>query len=334
MDLNDFYLNKVWALPADQRYKPINVIDDVVVVNFDPLFNRDYGLRAVDQLIYLAHKFGKNKQFLFTFDDGTNPQLSGAIEVIKNIQTTFNLTNKTCAVISRETLDIPNVRSIKHDSILMWIRTLYPTIKDIEIPDGSFSRRFAVWFNRGTFYRTIVAKHLHQNYQSDSYISYQEPGMLHDSYFSEYFVEELTWAQANAPVVYDQLFPNRQYDHNMIVGASRKPYEDYFAEIVVETDCVSTAWITEKVVKNLYIGKPFILMGAPHSLAKLQARGFKTFSNIIDESYDNISNNHYRLEAVLTEIDKLATQDVGELHKQILPILSHNRKVYERLVGR
>ena len=42
----------------------------------------------------------------------------------------------------------------------------------------------------------------------------------------------------------------RVYDHDMIVGAGRKPYNSYFIEIVVETDCVSTTWITEKTVKN------------------------------------------------------------------------------------
>lgn len=334
MDLNDFYLNKVWALPPDQRYRPINIIEDVVVINFDPLFNRDYGLRAVDQLIYLAHKLGEDKQFLFVFDDGTNPQLSGAIEVIKNIQSTFNLTADRCAVISRETLDIPGVRSIKKDSIPMWVRTLYPLLKDIETPTGPFGRRFAVWFNRGTFYRTVVARHLQQHHLADSYISYQEEGMLCDEHFKEYFKEELQWAQTTTPIIYDQLFPNREYDHNMIVGATRKPYDDYFAEVVVETDCVSTAWITEKVVKNLYIGKPFILMGAPYSLEKLQSKGFKTFSEIIDESYDKIPNNHQRLTAVLGEIDRLASQDTSSLHKQILPVLEHNRKVYETLISR
>lgn len=334
MNFNDFYLYKYWAQTPDQRYKPINTIDDVVVINFDPLFDRDYSLRAKDQLIFVAHKIGKDKRFLFIFEDGTNPQLSGAIEVIKNIQAVFNLSENDCAVIARERLAIPNVKCLYHDSITMWAQTLYPTIKQIPIYNPPYGKKFAAWFHRGTIYRAMIAKHLYNNYRDISYLSYQESKVLHDELFAEFFSDETQWANNCAPVVYDRLFPNRQYDHEMIVGASRKPYDDYFLEIVVETDIQSTAWITEKVVKNLYIGKPFILLGAPGSLRKLQQQGFKTFSSIIDESYDDIQNNYHRVQAVLKEIDKLAAGNVQELHNEILPILSHNRKIYENIARR
>ena len=70
--------------------------------------------------------------------------------------------------------------------------------------------------------------------------------------FDELFDDEIVWAQDNTPIIYDQLFPNRVYDYDMIVGSSRKPYDDYFLEIVVETDCITTEWVTEKTIKNLY----------------------------------------------------------------------------------
>jgi hypothetical protein len=134
-------------------------------------------------------------------------------------------------------------------------------------------------------------------------------------------------------VVYDEIFPDRRFNFELIVGASRKPYADYFIEIVAETDTLTTNWITEKTVKNLYIGKPFIVFSGVGSLAKIRSFGFKTFSPWIDESYDTIDNVYLRSEAVKKEIDRLATVDLQELFDNILPILEHNRQTYETYIN-
>lgn len=321
------YLNRPW----DDRQKPILIFDDVLAINFNNFFDRNYALMGTDQLIYQIDKHVANKsmRFIFMFEDGVNPVLSGAVEIVKHIVKQQNLTAETAVVFSRDDLDIPNVTFVKEDSILMWIRVLYPTIKDIPLCLGPFTKKFAAWFHRGTFYRLHIARLLYENYRDDSFISYQEYGMLHDLAFMDYFKEDIEWANANTPIIYDQLFPMRVYDHNMIVGAGRKPYNDYFIEIVVETDCVSTTWITEKTVKNLYIGKPFLMMCGAGSLAHLRSVGFKTFSPWIDESYDTIQNNYLRFEAIKKEIDRLAALSIEELnlmYKEMLPVLVHNRQ--------
>jgi hypothetical protein len=194
----------------------------------------------------------------------------------------------------------------------------------------------SAWFHRGTFYRLQIARQLYTQYKEDSYISYQEYGMLIDLPFLKYFEDDRAWADANTPIIYDQLFPKRVYDHDMIVGAGRKPYHDYFMEIVVETDCVSNTWITEKAIKNLYIGRPFIMMSGAHSLTRLQQAGFKTFSPWFDESYDQIENNYQRFEAIKQEIDRIATFSLDELNsifQEMLPTIEYNRHHYLKLVS-
>jgi hypothetical protein len=327
------YLNRPW----DQRQKPILEFDDVLAINFNNFFNRNYALMGTDQLLYQVSKHVANKsmRFIFMFEDGVNPILSGAVEIVKYICKQQNLNTETAVVFCRDDLDIPNVTFIKEDSVELWIRVLYPTIKNIPLNIGPFTKKFAAWFHRGTFYRLQIARLLYENYREDSFISYQEYGMLQDLPFIEYFKDDIEWANANTPIVYDQLFPMRVYDHDMIVGASRKPYNSYFMEIVVETDCVSTTWITEKTVKNLYIGKPFLIMCGAGSLAHLHKLGFKTFSPWIDESYDAIENNYLRFEAIKCEIDRLAAMSIDELNlmtKEMLPILMHNRRHFERLL--
>jgi len=334
--LEIFFWQKVNAFDYHTRFKTLLELEDVLVVNFDCQFERDYGIRGMDQLIYQLHKRGQDKRFLFLSEDGANLQLSGAVEVIKNIVNCFNLNADTCAVICRETLEIPNVTVINKESIPHWCGLLYPTIKNIDIPQGPFSKKFAIWFHRGTFYRLLITKHLKEYYPNDSFISYQESGMLCDWQLKNYFTDEITWADANTPIVYDQLFPKRVYDHEMIVGDSRKPYNDYFLEIIVETDCISTSWITEKTIKNLYIGKPFIVMSGAGTLEKIRSFGFKTFSPWIDESYDSITNNYKRFEAIKHEIDKISQLshiEIQQLNNELKSTVEYNRQQYMQIVA-
>ena len=332
-NLEKFYFEKIWTIAQKERYTAISDIDDVLIINFDCLYDRGCGIRGADQLIYLAHKLGQGKRFLFLSEDGALIQQSGAAEIIKNIIQCFNLDKDTCAIVCREDLTISNITVINNEAVPYWCKVVYPHIKDISIPTGPFIKKFAIWFNRGTFTRLDIARHLFENYSDNSFISYQEQGILADGKLKEYFSDNINWASHHTPVVYDEIFPDRRFNFELIVGASRKPYADYFIEIVAETDTLTTNWITEKTVKNLYIGKPFIIMGASEILAKIRSFGFQTFSPWVDESYDTITNNYQRLEAIKREIDRLAGTDVNQLHQQLLPILEHNRETYGKYIN-
>jgi hypothetical protein len=59
----------------------------------------------------------------------------------------------------------------------------------------------------------------------------------------------------------------------------------------------------------------------------LRERGYKTFSPFIDESYDEIENNHLRLQAVAEEVKRLSKSDLVEFTYQIKDIVEHNEKI-------
>jgi hypothetical protein len=331
LSLTEFYHQLNQSTNLNDRDFPIIEKYDVIIINFDHVFDRDCVLRGTDQLIYQAHKVGHGKRFIFLSEDGSLLKLSGALEIINNIINCFGLTTETCAVISREELHIDNATTINFDSIPYWCATLYKTIKDIEISSTGFTKKFAAWYHRGTFFRLIIARYLQQNYINDSFVSYQEAGVLIDRNLTRYFEDEINWASQYTPIVYDQLFPLRVYNFDMIVGSTRKPYSQYFLEIVCETDILSTSWITEKTIKNLYIGKPFIVFSGPDTLSKLKHNGFLTFSPWIDESYDSIYNTYDRLEAIKREIDRIAAmpyEQINQMHQEMMPIYYHNREIY------
>jgi hypothetical protein len=65
--------------------------------------------------------------------------------------------------------------------------------------------------------------------------------------------------------------------------------------------------LTEKILRPIACGHPFILVATQGSLEYLRSYGFKTFHNIIDETYDTIADPAQRLEAVLIEMKRIAT---------------------------
>lgn len=99
-------------------------------------------------------------------------------------------------------------------------------------------------------------------------------------------------------------------------------------EVVIET-CVSQnkKFLTEKFLKAVLSKNVFLLIGNPYSLDWLKSLGFKTFSDIIDESYDVEEVFYKRLLMVFEEIKRLCSLEVNTLKekiKQMDDIVNHN----------
>ena len=85
-------------------------------------------------------------------------------------------------------------------------------------------------------------------------------------------------------------------------------YQTTNLEIVLETLFDDDRLhLTEKTLRPIACGHPFILVATQGSLEYLRSYGFKTFHNIIDETYDTIADPAQRLEAVLIEMKRIAT---------------------------
>ena len=83
--------------------------------------------------------------------------------------------------------------------------------------------------------------------------------------------------------------------------------------------------LTEKTLRPIACGHPFVLVAGPGSLAYLRGYGFKTFSLIFDESYDQEIDTVKRLQMVintmqkiqqLTESDWERINEIAEFNKQ------------------
>ena len=78
-------------------------------------------------------------------------------------------------------------------------------------------------------------------------------------------------------------------------------------EVVLETLFDDSRWhLTEKTLRPIACGQPFLLMATAGSLQYLQQYGFETFGELIDETYDQIVNPRQRLQAVIAEMARIA----------------------------
>jgi hypothetical protein len=100
-------------------------------------------------------------------------------------------------------------------------------------------------------------------------------------------------------------------------------------EVVLETLFDDSRWhLTEKTLRPIACGKPFILAATPGSLQYLRKYGFQTFGNLIDESYDQITHAPTRLRAIIQEMERIADLDTNarhQLYQQMHKIAKQNK---------
>lgn len=106
-------------------------------------------------------------------------------------------------------------------------------------------------------------------------------------------------------------------------------YQRSFASFINETyiDENFDPFFTEKALKPLAYGHPFLLFSSAGALAVLQDQGFKTFGDVFDESYDQIENPQLRFDHLLREVDRICKLDnttLADIKNHLTPVLRHN----------
>jgi hypothetical protein len=76
--------------------------------------------------------------------------------------------------------------------------------------------------------------------------------------------------------------------------------------VVLETVFDERIHLTEKTLRAIACGHPFMLAAGPGSLKLLRSYGFHTFDGYIDESYDDIQDSQQRLTAIVKEMKRIS----------------------------
>lgn len=120
------------------------------------------------------------------------------------------------------------------------------------------------------------------------------------------------------------------YGHFML-RSSIVPYTIYnksFYSLIAETNASNHFnFYTEKIVKPLIAGRLFIVIAGKDYLKNLRKLGFKTFSTVIDETYDDEPDNFRRWSKAMDQMLYLTKQDPNKIYNQIQEELIHNKNL-------
>ena len=103
-------------------------------------------------------------------------------------------------------------------------------------------------------------------------------------------------------------------------------------ETQVNSDEGNFGNFSEKVMIG-WITQPTIIVGTAGIISHLKGLGFESYSEMFDESYDDILDTDRRLTKVMNEVEricKLNEDDLKSIYKDLLPKVVHNQqKIFE-----
>ena len=128
------------------------------------------------------------------------------------------------------------------------------------------------------------------------------------------------------------------FDYGHLLSGPSKNISDSYFNIVTESHYREWGSFlsSEKIMKPLIGMQPFFVIAQPYTLKYLRDSGFKTFGDIIDESYDNEVDDIKRFNMVTGEIIKLFTENtldgIHDIYCSVFDKLEHNVKHVKKYV--
>ena len=122
------------------------------------------------------------------------------------------------------------------------------------------------------------------------------------------------------------------HDSNSSADYVADDYNKTAIEVVLETLFDDARHhLTEKILRPIACGRPFMLASTAGSLQYLKQYGFQTFDGLVDESYDLITDSRMRLTAIVQEMKRI--NDLDNKAKRLLwtelyKIAEHNKKLF------
>jgi hypothetical protein len=272
---------------------------------------------------------------LFYYHEGDNPYTIR--DRLDSLCVAWNLPTDCYRFISGNTAarNIPGFIYFPDHELLYWRRNknIIPT----PIHDSHRSQNFTILSRTHKWWRATAMADLHRNNLLDnSYWSYNTQININD-HIEDNPIEIDTLEIRNYIVTFlnqgpyhcDDMTDCQHNDHSII---ETDHFTNSYCNIVLEThfdaDQSGGAFLTEKTFKAIKHGQPFIIVGAPGSLATLRSLGYRTFDHAIDNSYDFELDNTQRWVRILEVIHGLKKQNLQKWFKKCLPDIEHNQKLF------
>lgn len=190
-------------------------------------------------------------------------------------------------------------------------------------------KKFLYTTSKNYFSRAYILQHLiNNNFAEQGIISYK---CLNDPRYIESYLNVKSITDACAGI--SHLLPYGGLKDDPGLDQRSKPeyaISDSYLSIITETFYDGPIFLSEKVYYAMMYNHFFIYAGPVNSLKYLRSIGFKTFSHIIDESYDEIIDPVERIRAVVSALDNFLVKPIEEIQRlyiENIEIFNHNRNL-------
>lgn len=329
----DYHFNRLQEISALDPDAYFIVTDDSLLIRVDHFLNKHYKFDLRDLIEDTVAKYGSGRYVYFYFYDGGNPNLSGFKEFLQHLQAQNGLDPEHTIVVTYQKTSIDNA-IVLYTPISHFLPNTYARLKDTPPLGPTFTKTFGCLLGRYDLHRLKLAQHMHTHHGDNTVLAcHMQPEsffFLEHHKLRDFYSEELVWIHQQLPIRPQSFNTTRWGSVNWYeaVDHGGDLYDQFFIDVISETDHNSPDWFTEKTFKPLMLGRPFIMWSGRGSLHSLHNLGFKTFDKFIGESYDFIYNNQERFQAVLAEVDRIAQTPLSELHQihdDLQHVFEHNR---------
>lgn len=178
----------------------------------------------------------------------------------------------------------------------------------------------------------LIAELFKNNLLDDGIISFFEEN-VEDSLFNEILNEsEKIKLQNKIPLIANGGIDYKKYNpsNNICTFHNEQTFLSLVSETLVDKN---TLFISEKTWKPILTGHPFIIFGNKGTLKYLKSRGYQTFSDWWDESYDDMDEFTDRLKSIikiLNNLKKLSKEKLAKMREEMNSVLTHNFLLFKR----
>lgn len=312
--------------------KLVNVSDTDISIHAEYIGTK-FDIYDRDLLTDVFTQHWKGQKITVFAEDGEPIGQLGLVSFVDSLCNNLDIPRNLVTFISHNDQKIPGFKSQILDLSIFWRAKyhMHPAI-DSESHRADLDAKF-VGLSVGRYSppRLRMMYALDQAFAGNCFIIFQRPPDFDNHQmqsWADLYTQEHAWLTT---YTFDK-DPSR----TSIITDWQSSYSDYHniwkkyqIEIVCETHADSNYWLTEKTGRCLAAGKPFLLLAGTGSLKRLHNMGFKTFNDVIDESYDRASCWTTRIVKMINSLKELHNRsDCNNAIDSLYSIAQYNKLVY------
>jgi hypothetical protein len=237
-------------------------------------------------------------------------------------------------------------RRLEHSHVYTWMDWLsrtrdfyirHPDVLEELTPYTVKPKTFDILLGQPRTHRDMVYSHaVHAGWQDRNIITYMRDFSqgLYDHDFNDVSFQqrpetEWLWDGVTAPkdplhfTIEPVEFRGEQISLSQIIPVSI--YNQSAYTVVAETNFMNSySFFTEKIVKPILAKRLFVVFSGQHYLRNLHNAGFKTFGDIIDESYDEEPDITKRYAMIFEQMQYLMREPQDKIFEEIKHVTEYN----------